>query len=183
MKAWRDFDIDIYKLSNQKHYYNFDLEDVFFSNFPDSLLTKGKLKVDLIIEKSETFIISIFDIKGMVELTCDRSLELFDFEIITKNKLIFKFGEDLVEITDEIVTIPRDAQKINVAQYIYEFIGLAIPMKKLHPKFEKEYLEDRDDQETILIYSTEKDKSEEKAPEDQVDPRWKVLNGLKHNNN
>jgi uncharacterized protein len=179
MKAKRDFDIDIFKLSNQKHDYEYDIESSFFKDFENSIVEKGKLKVKLILEKSETFIQSYFHIDGIVELTCDRSLEHYDFHIDQKNKLIFKYAEEFNEITDEIVTIPKDLQKLSMAQYIYEFIGLAIPMKKLHPKFVIQ--DDQEDAETILIYTTDTEIPEDKKEE--TDPRWDILNKLKKNNN
>ncbi|HXA02581.1 MAG TPA: DUF177 domain-containing protein [Cytophagaceae bacterium] len=179
MIAKRDFDIDIYKLSNQKHDYEYDIDSSFFEDFENSIIEKGKLKVKLTLEKSETFIQSYFHLSGIVELTCDRSLEQYDFYIDQKNKLIFKYAEEFNEITDEIVTIPKDLQKLNMAQYIYEFIGLAIPMKKLHPKFVTK--DDQEDAETILIYTTGAEKPENEKEE--TDPRWDILNKLKKNNN
>jgi uncharacterized metal-binding protein YceD (DUF177 family) len=70
-----------------------------------------------------------------------------------------------------------------VAQYIYEFIGLAIPMKRLHPRFEEEEQED-EDIEGILIYSTKKEGDDPEDEEDEkIDPRWDILNNLKKNIN
>lgn len=182
MKGWRDFDIDIFKLSNKKHEYRFDLGSSFFSYFEDSFLEKGELQVDITIDKSDALIIAEFATKGKVEIICDRSLEPFDLQIDAHNKIIFKYGDELAELTDEIISIPRDAQKINIAQYIYEFIGLAIPMKKLHPRFQNE-AEENKEEETLLIYSTGQEESDKDTGEDDIDPRWKILNGLKHNNN
>jgi uncharacterized protein len=179
MKARRDFDIDIYKLSNQKHDYEYDIDSSFFKDFENSVIEKGRLKVKLTLEKSETFIQSYFHIDGIIELTCDRSLEQYDFHIDQKNKLIFKYADEFNEITDEIVTIPKDLQQLNTAQYIYEFIGLAIPMKKLHPRFATQ--DDQEDADTVLIYTTGTEKAEDEKEE--IDPRWDILNKLKNNNN
>ena len=187
MKGLREFDIEIFKLSNKKHNYSFELNDAFFSNFEDSLVQKGQLKVEVTVDKSDVLIVADFTIKGIVTLVCDRSLEDFDYPIETINKIIFKYGEEYAELTDEIISIPQGTQRLNFAQYIYEFIGLTIPMKKLHPKFRTtdDILSDADnDEETLLIYSTENNQnSEDKDEEENIDPRWKILNGLKHNNN
>ena len=75
-------------------------------------------------------------------MTCDRSLEPFDFPIESKNKIVFKYGDEYQEITDEIIIIPRDTATLELGQYIYEFIALAIPLKKLHPKFQDEAEDD-----------------------------------------
>src|SRR4051812_49341576 len=110
MKGLREFDLDIFKLSNKKHEYSFELDDSFFANFEDRFLDQGKLHVDLSIDKSEALMIAVFSIKGFVTLTCDRSLENFDFQIDTTNKIIFKYGEEYAELTDEIISIPQDIQ-------------------------------------------------------------------------
>jgi len=163
-----DYNIDIFKLSNRSHQYGFDFDDSFFDMFEGTLVTKGSGKVELKLLKSDTFMELRFGIAGKVELVCDRSSEPFWFELDVKNKLLLKFGDDWEEISDEILMMPRSEQTINVSQYIYEFIGVFIPMKKLHPKFNEE------DDEDEFIYSS--DDSNENV---SVDPRWKKLKDLK----
>jgi uncharacterized protein len=186
MKARRLFNIDILQLSIGSHQYEFDIESSFFENFEDSFIEKGKLKAIVTLDKSETLLQADFAINGYVELVCDRSLENFDYPISTQNHLIFKYGSEFSELTDEIITIPRDTPSLNMAQYIYEFIGLAIPMKKLHPKFQTEEEDEKEDEtEGILIYTTIKEGEEEiEDPADgSLDPRWEILNNIKKNLN
>ena len=49
--------------------------------------------------------------------------------------MILKFSDHNEEITEELMLIDRNTQYINVAQDIFDFIGLQIPIKKLHPRF------------------------------------------------
>lgn len=165
-----DYNIDIFKLANRAHQYDFDFDDSFFDLFEDALVSKGNGNVSLVLLKSDTFMELKFEILGKVELVCDRSLEPFWFDLKLSNKLLLKFGEDWEEISDEILIMPRDEQTINVAQFIYEFIGIAIPMKKLHPKFDNE--DDNDE----FIYSSE---DTDEPGDTNVDPRWKKLKDLK----
>ena len=58
------------------------------------------------------------------------------------------------ELTEEISIINRNKTQINVAGYIYEFIALALPMKKIHPDLRKPEEEGEEETET-LIYSSE----------------------------
>lgn len=167
-----DYNIDIFKLSNSSHQYDFEFDDSFFDFFEGSFVSKGNGKIELVLLKSDSFMQLKFEIIGKVELVCDRSLEPFWFELKLTDKLLIKFGEDWEEISDEILIMPRNEQTINVAQYIYEFIGVAIPMKKLHPKFTDE--DEMDD----FIYSSE-DSNEADDKEASVDPRWKKLKDLK----
>jgi uncharacterized metal-binding protein YceD (DUF177 family) len=188
MKARKQFDINILKLSNGIHHYQYDINSSFFSEFEGSFIEKGNLKVDLELTKSESMIQTSFSIQGTVELTCDRSLENFDETIAVNDNLIFKYGAEFAELSEDIITIPRELPSLNVSQYIFEFIGLAVPMKKLHPRFRSEMEEVLEDEETesILIYSTGGDDQNEESnlpDEEQKDPRWEILNKLKKNLN
>ena len=54
-------------------------------------------------------------------------------DVDTKNKLIVKFGAEYSEESDEIVIIPEADGEINIAWFLYEFIVLSLPTKKVHP--------------------------------------------------
>jgi len=124
-----------------------------------------------VLEKHETFIETNFEIEGDVELTCDRSLDPFMFPITLEKRIIFKFGEEDMEVDEEVVVLGHNRQHIDLGQYMYEFIGLTIPIKRLHPRYKKETEEDDDG--GIVYTST----SEEKIK--TVDPRWEKLKRLK----
>lgn len=180
----RDFDIEIYHIKEHvQHTFNFQLTSEFFSLFEESVVQKGLLNVDVDLEKTSLHIRVNISIKGIVELVCDRSLDVFDYQIDSITPLIFKFSEEEEgEITDEIIGIKRETIKINMAQYIYEFINLELPIKKLHPRFQAE--DNQEDAESFLIYSTEnKEKSDNDSPtEDLIDPRWLALKSLNDKN-
>jgi uncharacterized metal-binding protein YceD (DUF177 family) len=183
VKDLKNYSIEISKLSNKKHEFEFESGDAFFSNFEHSLLEQGSFKVKLTLDKSETMLTLFFYITGTVELICDRTLESFDYLLNIKQKLILKLGDEDEVLTDEIEIIKRDTQQINVAQYIYEYIGLSIPMKKLHPKVAKDHYEENE--EGILVYSSgttpEEDTTHTPDSEDNLDPRWQILKNLKDN--
>jgi len=117
-----------------------------------------------------------FFITGSIELICDRSLKKFDFPLNFEKELILKYGNEESELTDEIEMIHWDAQSVNVAQYIYEFIGLEIPMRKLHPSLNT----DIEDKGNELIYSTN-NLGENPDKKEKYDPRWDDLKEFKNN--
>jgi uncharacterized protein len=182
VKELREFNIDIFRLNNGTYNYEFDVKEDFFEFFNFGLMETGKAKAYIQMIKSETLINMNIKVKGSVELTCDRSLEPFDFPLDTDNKILFKFGDRDEEVSDEIIIIDRNTQRLNVAQHIYDFISLAIPMKKIHPRFQEEEEDEDDETEVKLIYTsgTEEEINEE---EEDVDPRWKILKNLKNNDN
>ena len=128
------FTIQFAGLEAQNYQFNFLIDDEFFSNFEESEIKHGKVVVDIDLEKQARMLILDFGIKGVVSLICDRCLDEFDFPLDTSSRLILKIGSERKEITDEIVMITESDHQINVAQYIYEYIHLALPMKRTHPE-------------------------------------------------
>ena len=168
------YSINIVGLSSKEHHFQYEFGSEFFRKYGTDIVSEGKFVVDLRLSKHETFIETEFKISGAAHLTCDRSLEPFDFPIESKNKIVFKYGDEYQEITDEIIIIPRDTATLELGQYIYEFIALGIPLKKLHPKFQDET---EDDSEGKIVYTSEA--TEEKKDEEDTDPRWNILKKLK----
>ena len=178
MNRLREFDIEVSGIKeNTLHTYSFQLDDSFFGLIEDSLIQKGSLQVEIDLEKTPLLIRTSFRINGKVELICDRTLDPFDYPIESENLLLFKYSEEEGEITEEIIGIKRETIKINMAHYIYEFISLEVPIKKLHPRF-KEEENQNDKSDTLLIYSTEKTLEEDTPSEDLIDPRWLALKSL-----
>lgn len=171
MQELDKFNIDIFRLSNSTHDYQFEIGNSFFEAQPESLIGEGNGEVKVQLDKSDNFIQAAFELDLVVGLECDRSLEPFDYAIKKEESLIFKYGEEEMEIDDNIVIINRNRQRINMAQYIYEFIGVAVPMKKLHPRFKNEGEDDE------LIYSSGSKSDDGDA--ESVDPRWHKLKNLK----
>jgi uncharacterized metal-binding protein YceD (DUF177 family) len=182
VKDLRQFEIEISTLKPKRYEYEYDIDAAFFSFFEHSLVQKGSFKVKLELDKSETMIQLRFHIAGVAELICDRTSEPFDYPLDVTHKLILKFGEENQELSDEIEIISRAAQQISVAQYIYEYIGLAIPMKKIHPKVAGEQYEENE--EGILVYRSareDEDGDESEDGDEAVDPRWQILKNLPKN--
>lgn len=168
----RDFSVNILGLGKGVHQFEFQLEDDFFKKYGQEVVDKGKFAAQVTLDKKETFIEADFKIEGNARLICDRSLDDFDFPISISKRVVFKYGEEPKEISDEIIIITHDQQKLDVGQLMYEFIALEIPIKKLHPRFKDET---EDETEGKIIYT-----SSAGAPDEEViDPRWEKLKKLK----
>ena len=187
MKFWKAFDIEVIKFKEGRHEFEFEIEDEFFRNFEENeILDKGKLTVRVILDKGANLIELNFIIDGTVQLTCDRSLEVFDYPLHIREKMIYKFGSEVKEIDENVAMITRDTPAINVAQLLYEYILLALPAKKIHPDYRNE-LDDEEDYDTEggFVY-VDREAFENKLEEEDeteittpVDPRWEQLLKLK----
>ncbi len=173
-KILANFEISIINLQNKLYEYNFECNEAYFQCFENGLFTTGHCQVQLQLEKSSTMLTALFTVKGIVELVCDRSLDVFDYPIDFTERIFFKFGEKAQELTEDIIIIPSTTPSLNMADVIFELIGIQIPMKKLHPRFEDEETDDEADE--ILIYSSPE--SETEVKEEEIDPRWANLKKL-----
>lgn len=173
MKALKKYVIDIFGLSNKSHDFELPFDDAFFEAHEDCPLSHGKGKCNLVLKKTASMITIQMEITGSIELECDRSLEKFDYPLQIKRDVIFKFGAERKELSEDVYVILKDEQNINIAPFLYEFIILGIPMKKLHPKFENEEEED-------ILLTFEDEQTEE---QEVIDPRWAALSKLKRNEN
>ncbi len=171
MKA---FSVNINGLSKKAHHFDFQLGDGFFEAYGTDLVSAGEFNAEVILDKRETFIEADFKIKGYARLICDRSLEPFDLPVDINKRIVFKYGEEETELSDEIMVIPHDRASLELGHYLYEFIALDMPMKKLHPKFNDA---DDTDAEGKMIYTSAPDEGPGK--DDVIDPRWEQLKKLK----
>lgn len=168
-----EFSVNIIGFSSGVHEFKYRLEKSFFDEFGRDLLEEGNFEATVLLNKNETFIEGTFSFKGIARLVCDRSLDTFDYPMDATHKIVFKYGSEETEVTDEIIIIPHNKASLNIGQYLYEFVGLAIPMKRLHPKF-REQEDEEDGTEGKIIYSSTTEN------EGAIDPRWEKLKKLKN---
>ena len=133
MKELRKYVIPFAGLQEGRHEFEFDVDDTFFEHFESSEISQGKLDIKVILLKKQQFLELDFNIKGQVKTVCDRCLGEFDFPLTYQGKLFFKFGDKSYELTDEIIILDTSEHEINISQYIYEFIHLALPYRRIHP--------------------------------------------------
>ncbi|GAB3797757.1 DUF177 domain-containing protein [Spirosoma humi] len=181
MNTLRAYDINIVGLDNKRYEYDFTSDSSFFAALDQELIKTGNVETHVVLEKSETMIRLDFHIVGTVEQTCDRSLDEYDEPVDTRQTMLLKFGDHNEELSDEIELIERNTATINVARYIFEFLSLSLPMKRLHPRFRDEDDQD-DEQEVKLIYSSSDEANDDEANgQPEIDPRWAALRKLSDN--
>jgi uncharacterized protein len=113
----------------------YDLGEAFFKLFEESLLKKGKLTATVKVVRKHDDIQLLFNVVGVVALVCDRSLETFDYPICIEKKVTFRLGHEDEELAVDLYAMERKHATINIAQHIYDFVSLEVPMKNLHPRF------------------------------------------------
>ena len=127
------FAIPFVGLKEGKHNFDYEITDLFFDSFEMSEIKKGMLSAAVNLEKQPNILILRFEINGKVSIECDVCLDEIILPLNTSAILYVKLGLEYKEETDEIIIIPAGSNEINVAQYIYEYIRLALPIKRVHP--------------------------------------------------
>jgi len=168
----KSFEINLARLENGTHHFQFELVPDFFETFENNLVEDGFGKASLIMDKSESMMALNFTIEVDVLLICDVSLESYRESLICQKKHIVKFSLTSEELSDEISTIDMGMQILNVSGYIYEFVSLEIPMKKVHPRL-------RGQERADLVYKDETPSLNDQEQENKIDPRWEVLKKIK----
>ncbi|MBT8244291.1 DUF177 domain-containing protein [Winogradskyella sp.] len=176
MKAIKAYTIQFVGLKEGKHHFDYHINNTFFSEYNYDEFNDANLKVNLLFEKKSTLLELGFSVSGSLNVNCDVSNEPFNLDIEDDFKLVVKFGEDYNDDNEEILIIPHGEYQINVAQYIYELIVLAVPAKKVHPGIKNGTLKS-DILSKLEALSPEEQTKEEKDSE-ETDPRWDKLKKL-----
>ncbi len=151
------------------HRYDLQINNVFFDHFEHSEIREGELSVHIDLEKEERMLLFQFTINGQVSLPCDRCNEPVLLPVNGKERLIVKFGEEFTEQNEEIQIIPESESQFNTAPFLYEYIHLLLPMKRVHAN---------DDQGNNSCSPDILTKLNELLQNRVPDPRWEKLKEL-----
>jgi len=141
MSRRREFEIAFVGLKPGVHEFSYSINDKFFDAFQEQDFRNCKANVKLTLDKKSSFMLLKFELGGTLEVTCDRCsnnlpLDLWDefsitVKIVEEPELMNNQEED-----PDVYYIGRGESHLDVANWIYEFINLSIPMQKTC-KFEK----------------------------------------------
>lgn len=183
------YNVPLRNLTEGIHQLEYTLANQYFKLIGDAdsdNVRKGQVKVEATVKRvSSTFEFN-FSLSGTVTVPCDRCLDDMLIELGSKNKLIVKFGREYSEESDEVVVIPEEEGEINIAWFLYEFVTLSIPMKRVHApgkcnkimssKLNKHKAVSSDEDQEEGEFDTPDISIEEE--EEVTDPRWDALKGL-----
>lgn len=162
-------------LKDGQHTFSFEVNKKFFDQFEDSEVKEGMLHATVAAEKRSSHIDLSIRIEGVVSISCDRCLGLILHPVDCTNRLLVKFARTHDESDPDIITMPADEQELDMRQYFYEYILLALPIKRVHP-------DDKKGNSTCDPEMLEKLKEHIVSEEAESDPRWDELKKLINNN-
>ena len=177
----KDFRIAFRGLKIGYHDFELSLGTAFFKEFEALSASGGNLKANIRMEKQERMLIFEFNISGTIDLTCDRCLEVYAQKVNIDKTLFVKLQNgvsEIVEESEDVILISDQDSDFDVSHYIYEFISLSLPMRRIHGVDDK----GNDLCNLEMVDLLEKKKSTHQENEESIDPRWDALKKLKNNN-
>jgi uncharacterized metal-binding protein YceD (DUF177 family) len=178
MNSRREFEIAFVGLKPGIHEVSYRITDRFFEAYQQQDFKHCEATVKLFLDKKNGFMLLKFEIVGKMDVICDRCgntlpLDLWDeFNILVKlvdnHEIMNQQEED-----PDVYYIPRNESHLYIADWIYEFINLSIPIQRMckeedmgGPYCNKEVLE------MLKKLNAEKTKPE--------NPLWKGLEKFKN---
>mgnify|MGYP003962466565 CR=1 FL=1 len=168
----KEFIIPFVGLKEGKHHFEFNITKAFFDFFKYDEFNDVQITTSLLLNKTSTMMELEFVSQGTINVNCDLTNEPFDQDVYSDLKLIVRFGEEFNDENEEILILPHGEYEVDIKQYIYEMIVLAVPNKRVHPKVLDGTMESE-----ALNKLKELTIKEEKTVVN-TDPRWDKLKNL-----
>ena len=135
MSRRRDFEIAFVGLKPGVHEYNYTIDDKFFVAFQQQDFRNCHANVKLLLDKKSSFMQLKFEIGGSLEVTCDRCNSRLPLELWDEFNITVKLVEEpelmnAQEDDPDMYYIAQGESHFDVANWIYEFINLSLPMQK-----------------------------------------------------
>lgn len=174
----REFEIAFVGLKPGIHEFEYEITDKFFERFQQQDFSNCNAKVKLTLDKKTGFMMLKFEIGGSLLANCDRCNNELTVELWDEFNIVVKMVDE-PEIMNEqeedpdVYFISRNESHLDIAEWIYEFINLSIPMQKVCGL---------DDQNGPACNQQALDALKKMEPEDtpKENPIWKGLEKFKN---
>ena len=132
----REFEIAFVGLKPGIHEYQYTIGDRFFEDFQQQDFKNCEAQVKLSLDKKTGFMLLRFEIGGSLQVICDRCNNSLPLELWDEFTITVKMVEEPELMNDQeddsdVYYISRGESHLDVANWIYEFINLSIPMQKV----------------------------------------------------
>tara|TARA_R100000935_G_C2827353_1_gene163075 strand:- start:78 stop:638 length:561 start_codon:yes stop_codon:yes gene_type:complete len=176
MRELKEFTIPFVGLKLGQHSFHFEITNTFFEHFEYEEFNAAAIKLTVLLDKKSTLLEFTLSFEGTVNVQCDLTNEPFDQKIEGDYHFVVKFGDEFNDENEDLLIIPHGSYEVNIQQYVYESIVLAVPTRLIHPGIEDGTL--KSDILDKLEELSPKQLSESENATGEVDPRWDELKKL-----
>lgn len=160
---------------------DYSLDNKFFADIDGEEFQRGSVNATVTVKKNRDVYDFSFSLEGSVTVPCDRCLDDLEIEVETENTLRVRLGENYADDGD-VVVVPESEGNINIAWYLYEFIALSFPMKRVHAPGKCNH----EMTGKLKKHSRSVDDDEQDSENDAdrgTDPRWDSLRNIQIEDN
>ncbi len=173
MMNYKEFSVPFSGLKQGKHTFEYTIDNTFFESFEYREFNSTAITLTVVLNKMSTMLELEMNAQGTVNINCDITSEPYDQSITSLLELVVKFGDAFNDEDDEILIIPHGEHQLNIAQYVYEMLVLAVPAKRIHPGVLDGTLKSE-----AIKKLEELQPKEDKDNTEDIDPRWDALKKL-----
>lgn len=136
MNSKREFEIPFVGLKPGIHEYEYQITNKFFEAYPQQEFNNCKANVKLLLDKKTGFMLLKFEVGGSIEVVCDRCGNDLPLELWDEFNIVVKLVEEPETMNNQeedpdVYYISRGESHLHIADWIFEFINLSIPMQKM----------------------------------------------------
>jgi uncharacterized metal-binding protein YceD (DUF177 family) len=136
MSNRREFEIPFVGLTPGVHEFFYLIKDKFFEAYQQQDFKNCDVNVKLVLDKKNGFMLLKFEVAGKMDVTCDRCGNSLPIELWDEFNILVKLVEepDIMNQQEEdpdVYYIPRTESHLHIADWIYEFINLSIPLQRM----------------------------------------------------
>ena len=176
----RDYDIAFVGLKQGIHEYQYQVNDKFFEPYPQQDFRNCKANIKLTLDKQNGFMLLKFEIGGVLEVTCDRcGSATLPMNLWDEFNIVVKIAEEPTQMNEQeedpdVYYIGRGESHLHIADWIFEFVNLSIPMQRMcsEEKMGSQFC----DNDVLAML-----KKGEDEPGGTENPIWKGLEKIKKN--
>ena len=154
-------------LKTGKHDFQMDVDQEFFTHFPESEIEDANGVVDVVLNYSETNMVLHLNMNLSWKVPCGRCLEELHFDLQSYERIAIQYGE-ATEIGDDLWILGKNEIELDLSQTILEMAHLARPSNQVHAN------ESDCDPKMLAFFKSESDEKSNKT----IDPRWDALKNL-----
>lgn len=136
MSNRREFEIAFVGLRPGVHEFEYKIDDKFFLDYGNQDFANCTANIKLLLDKKNGFLQLKFDIDGYADVVCDRCSNPLKKQLWEEFNIIVKMVDDpdtmnVQEEDPDIYYISRGESHLKIADWIYEFVSLSVPLQKM----------------------------------------------------
>ena len=150
-----------------KHNFQMDVDNKFFTCFPESEIKDAIGVLDVVLDRAETNMTMHLVMNLEWKVPCGRCLEELNYSLNSEEHIAVQYGEK-TEISNNLWLLGKNEIVLDLSRTILEMAHLARPSNQVH--------ENESDCDPKMLEYFRKDSGEE--GDKLIDPRWDALKNL-----